>query len=92
MDRLLPRTVAESQAGIFTPEDIMAGVLPAGPVAVYDEDQYYMGGCLAMKLAQAGLAVTLVTPGTEASGRSFPSTEHSISRALRAFSTIIFRS
>ncbi|MFZ5790554.1 MAG: FAD-dependent oxidoreductase [Pseudomonadota bacterium] len=60
-------TVNGDVGAIFTPEDIMTGTLPAGPVLVYDEDQYYMGGCLAMKLAQAGLEVTLATPGAEAS-------------------------
>jgi dimethylamine/trimethylamine dehydrogenase len=54
----------------------MAGAMPAGPVIVYDEDQYYMGGCLAMKLAQSGREVALVTPGGEASSYCRMTDEH----------------
>ncbi len=47
---------------ILTPDDIMAGKLPKGPVLVYDEDSYYMGGVLAERLKDAGLEVTIATP------------------------------
>jgi dimethylamine/trimethylamine dehydrogenase len=48
----------------LTPDDIMAGRLPAaGPVVVFDDDHYYMGSVVAERLAMAGLAVTLVTTG-----------------------------
>ncbi len=47
---------------VHTPDDIMAGKLPAGRVVVYDDDHYYMGGVLAELLAQKGRDVTLVTP------------------------------
>ena len=49
---------------IFTPDDIMAGRHPAGPVIVYDDDHYYMGGVIAEKLCELGLQVTLVTPAS----------------------------
>jgi dimethylamine/trimethylamine dehydrogenase len=50
-------------AEIFTPDDIMAGRIPAvGPVVIFDDDHYYMGGVLAERCVGAGLAVTLVTP------------------------------
>ena len=52
---------------VITPDDIMEGVTPAGPVVVYDDDHYYMGGVIAEKLRRDGLAVTLVTPANEAS-------------------------
>ena len=53
---------------VFTPDDIVEGNLPvAGPVVVYDDDHYYLGGIIAQMLAQAGLSVTLVTPGPEVS-------------------------
>jgi dimethylamine/trimethylamine dehydrogenase len=39
----------------------MAGALPEGPVLIFDDDHYYMGGVLAEKLRAAGRAVTLVT-------------------------------
>ncbi len=47
---------------VFTPDDIMAGRLPAGNVTLYDDDHYYMGGVLAELLVQKGCTVTLVTP------------------------------
>src|SRR3546814_3731823 len=36
--------------------------LPAGPVVVYDDEGYLMGGVLAELIAKAGHDVTLVTP------------------------------
>ncbi|MBN1148906.1 MAG: FAD-dependent oxidoreductase [Anaerolineales bacterium] len=47
---------------VFTPDDLMAGRLPAGRVVLYDNDPYYMGGALAELLARQGRKVTLVTP------------------------------
>jgi len=32
---------------LATPDDIMAGALPEGPVVIFDDDHYYMGGVLA---------------------------------------------
>ncbi len=52
---------------VITPDDIMAGVIPAGPVVVYDDDHYYIGGVIAEALRRAGLDVTLVTPANEVS-------------------------
>jgi dimethylamine/trimethylamine dehydrogenase len=50
-------------AVVLTPDEIMAGRRPAaGPVLLYDDDHYYMGGVLAELLAKEGHAVTLVTP------------------------------
>ena len=48
-------------ASVLTPDDIMAGTLPEGPVLVFDDDHYYMGGAVAELLAAAGRTVTLVT-------------------------------
>jgi dimethylamine/trimethylamine dehydrogenase len=48
---------------IFTPDDIMEGRIPAaGPVVIFDDDHYYMGGVLAERCVEVGLQVTLVTP------------------------------
>jgi dimethylamine/trimethylamine dehydrogenase len=47
---------------VFTPDDIMAQRLPNGPVVIFDDDHYYMGGVLAERCREAGLPVTLVTP------------------------------
>ena len=53
---------------VFTPDDIMAGRLPqAGPVIIWDDDHYYMGGVLAERCRAAGLEVALVTPAANVS-------------------------
>ena len=47
----------------FTPDDIMAGTLPApGRILLFDDDPYYMGGVIAEYLATSGYTVTLLTP------------------------------
>jgi dimethylamine/trimethylamine dehydrogenase len=57
-------TVPQGPIGaVFTPDDIMEGRIPtAGPVVIFDDDHYYMGGVLAERCVEVGLAVTLVTP------------------------------
>ena len=45
----------------------MRGTLPSGPVLIYDDEHYYMGGVLAEKLCQLGVPVTLLTPATDVS-------------------------
>jgi len=52
---------------VTTPDDIMAGLEPGGPVVVYDDDHYYMGGVVAEALRRRELDVTLVTPANEVS-------------------------
>ena len=48
---------------VFTPDDLMAGrVRDNGPVVIWDDDHYYMGGVLAELCRARGLEVTLVTP------------------------------
>ncbi len=49
-------------SNVFTPDDIMAGVRPEGPVLVYDDDHYYMGSVVAEQLVADGRDVVLVTP------------------------------
>ena len=51
----------------LTPDDLLDGVVPEGPVVIYDDDHYYLGGVLAEKLRHDGLAVTLVTPQSKVS-------------------------
>ena len=53
--------------GVYTPDDIMDGVQPEGPVVIFDDDHYYMGGVLAEQLREAGCDVTLITPEAVAS-------------------------
>ncbi len=52
---------------VLTPDDVMGGRKPAGPVVVYDDDQFYMAGALAEQMRAAGHDVTLVTPGLDVS-------------------------
>ncbi len=52
---------------IFTPDDVMADASIDGPVVVFDDDHYYMGGVVAEKLCAQGHHVTLVTPAAAAS-------------------------
>jgi len=49
---------------VLTPDDLMEGRLPQGPVVIFDDDHYYMGGVLAERCIEAGLKVTLVTPAS----------------------------
>jgi dimethylamine/trimethylamine dehydrogenase len=50
-------------SAVFTPDDIMSGRVPGeGPVIIWDDDHYYMGGVLAELCRAAGLEVTLLTP------------------------------
>lgn len=69
---------------VLTPDDIMAGRLPgADAVLVYDDDHYYLGGVIAQLLADAGKAVTLMTPGPEVSCWTQNTMEqHRIEKAL----------
>ncbi len=60
---------------VYTPDDVMAGRLPAGRVLLYDDDHYYMGGVLAEKLVAAGCSVTFVTPEPVASAFTQYTTE-----------------
>jgi dimethylamine/trimethylamine dehydrogenase len=52
---------------VLTPDDVMAGVMPKGPVVVFDDDHYYIGGVICEALRGIGLEVTLVTPANEVS-------------------------
>jgi len=48
-------------AKVYVPEDIYAGARIDGPVVVFDDDNFYLGGLIAEKLRGAGREVTLVT-------------------------------
>jgi len=47
---------------VISVERIMQGFVPDGPVVVYDDEHYYLGGALALQLAAERVPVTLVTP------------------------------
>jgi dimethylamine/trimethylamine dehydrogenase len=60
---------------IYTPDDLAAGLLPEGPVAVFDFDNYYLGTAVAEDLAAKGRAVTYITTAGAASAWSFLTNE-----------------
>jgi dimethylamine/trimethylamine dehydrogenase len=66
---------------VFTPDDVMAGAKLAGPVVVFDDDQYYMGAVIAEALRRDGLDVALVTPGSRVSAWSEFTTEQERTQA-----------
>ena len=73
----LPLEIDGNLAGtIFTPDDIMAGARPEGPVVVFDDDHYYMGGVIAEKLVHDGHAVSIVTPADAVSAWTGYTLEH----------------
>ena len=60
---------------VFTPDDILAGAEPDGPVIIYDFDHYYMGSCLAELLRKRGHEVTIVTSANAVSAWTFMNNE-----------------
>ncbi len=52
---------------VYTPDDVFAGVEIEGPVAVFDFDNYYLGGVIAEQLAQSGKHVSYITSAGTAS-------------------------
>jgi len=52
---------------VYTPDDLAAGLLPESPVAVFDFDNYYLGGAIAEELARRLPDVTYVTTAGHAS-------------------------
>lgn len=58
---------ADAGARIMTPDDIIAGQMPTGPVVIFDDDYYYMAGLIAEKLRADGHEVTYVTPAADVS-------------------------
>ena len=48
---------------VLTPDDVLAGERPSAErLVVFDDDHYYLGGCIAELLALEGKQVTIVTP------------------------------
>ncbi|HEY2340908.1 MAG TPA: FAD-dependent oxidoreductase [Steroidobacteraceae bacterium] len=72
-----------SGPGVFTPDDIAAGIPLTSPVVLYDFDNYYMGSALAEDLAKSGHKVSYVTPAGHASAWGIMSNEQpQVHRAL----------
>ena len=64
-----------SEVTVLGPEDVFAGNAIEGPVVIYDDDRYYMGGVVAEQLRLQGLDVTLVTPASDVSSWSHATLE-----------------
>ena len=47
---------------VYTPDDIMNGKKLEGPIVIFDDDHYYIGGVIAEKMRAEGHEVTIVTP------------------------------
>lgn len=60
---------------VLTPDDVMAGRLPAGRVVVFDDDHNYLGGVVAELLLRTGCEVAFVTPESIVSAFTAYSTE-----------------
>jgi dimethylamine/trimethylamine dehydrogenase len=74
---------AEAIAQVLTPDDIMAGQRPQGPVTIFDDDHFYMGGLIAEVLRKDGADVTLVTPAAHVSEWTYNTLEqHKIQARL----------
>jgi dimethylamine/trimethylamine dehydrogenase len=79
------------RAQIFTPDDLIDGALVAGPVAVFDDDHYYLGAVLAEKLRMDGLQVTLVTPADRVSAWTVNTLEqHAIQKHVLELGVEVF--
>ncbi len=66
------------QPGVVPVERILQGFVPGGHVLIYDDDHYYLGSAIALKLRAAGSEVTLVTPEPTPAGWTRHSNEHSL--------------
>ncbi len=67
---------------VLTPDDAL-GLIPAGPLVVFDDDHYYLGAVIAEQLQAAGHEVTLVTPAALVSAWTVNTLEqHTIQRRL----------
>jgi dimethylamine/trimethylamine dehydrogenase len=61
--------------GVYTPDDLAVGIVPPGPVVVFDFDNYYMAGAIAEQLARQVGDVTYVTTAGNASAWTFMTNE-----------------
>ena len=60
----------------MSPDDILDGARPNGPLIIYDDDHYYMANTLAVELAAYGHAVHIVSPLPSLAGWMGNTLEH----------------
>jgi len=61
--------------GVYTPDDLAAGVVLEAPVVVFDFDNYYLAGAIAERLAREVGDTTYVTTAGNASAWTFMTNE-----------------
>jgi dimethylamine/trimethylamine dehydrogenase len=61
--------------GVYTPDDLAAGIVPPAPVVVFDFDNYYLAGAVAEQLAIEIGEVSYVTTAGNASAWTFMTNE-----------------
>ncbi|MEO0328135.1 MAG: FAD-dependent oxidoreductase [Pseudomonadota bacterium] len=57
----------DENVSVITPDDVMNGTEVTGPVVIFDDDHYYMGGVIAELLRDQGFDVSLITPAPDVS-------------------------
>jgi len=60
-----------NQDNVISADQILAGHVPQGRVLIYDDDHYYLGSAMALKLRSLDIPVTLVTPEGRAASWSY---------------------
>lgn len=66
------------QENVIGVEKILNGFVPDADVVIYDDDHYYLGTAIALKLCAYGVKVTMVTPENSLAGWSQHTAEHSL--------------
>lgn len=67
----------------LTPDDIISGKRPTGPIVIFDDDHYYMASTLASMLAKEGHSVSLVTSyGTVSSWSEYTAEQAQVQSSL----------
>jgi dimethylamine/trimethylamine dehydrogenase len=81
-----PRGIMTAEdARVLTPDDVMAGQRPDGPVTIFEGDHFYIGDLVAEVLRKDGQDVTLVIPSAYVSEWSHQTLEqHCIQARLMA--------
>jgi dimethylamine/trimethylamine dehydrogenase len=75
------------RANVYTPDDLLRGVMPDGPVLLFDDDAFYLGSVLAELLRAAGCDVIYVTPDDVVASWTVNTHEYRhIQKRLRALS------
>ncbi len=68
-------------AHVYSATHVMNGGSVEGPVVVFDDDSYYLGGVIAEKLLNDGHSVTLMTPELDVSSFTHNSLEQHVIQA-----------